>query len=58
VFDRAIAQYPEERIFLTADKGNSLSFMPSATGATNPMHVVFGHIGQFKVDYVRKLLDI
>jgi hypothetical protein len=35
-----------------------LSNVSSATCATNAMHVVFWDIGEFKVDYVRELIDI
>jgi hypothetical protein len=41
-----------------ADKRQGLTCRPSPTGSADTVHIVFSHIGQFKIDNVRQFVDV
>ena len=44
--------------FINTDQGYGRSFAFGTAGASDAVHVVFGHTGQLKVHHVRQLIDI
>src|ERR1043165_626813 len=45
------------KLFLLT-KSNGFTRKPRSTGASNPVHIAFGNIGQFVIDHVAKLVDV
>ena len=45
-------------MLIDTDEGDSVSFIACSTSTTNAVDVIFGHVGQVKVDDVRQLINV
>ena len=56
-FDQAF-DISEKNMFVDTHQRDRLATGTGATGATDAMHIIFGHIGQLVIHDVRQLIDI